>query len=48
MSSLFPVKVLYKVHMEKQIRKCDLQMDHIQLQIKKTLTLNKLKVVLIK
>ncbi|KAL0969847.1 hypothetical protein UPYG_G00233160 [Umbra pygmaea] len=31
-----PVKQLYKVYLEKQIQKCDLEMDHIRLQTQKT------------
>ncbi|KAL0985643.1 hypothetical protein UPYG_G00159860 [Umbra pygmaea] len=31
-----PVKQLYKVYLQKQIQKCDLEMDHIRLQTQKT------------
>ncbi|KAL6465921.1 hypothetical protein MHYP_G00203190 [Metynnis hypsauchen] len=31
-----PVKELYKVHLQKQIKKCDLEVEHINLQIEKT------------
>ncbi|XP_036397443.1 nuclear GTPase SLIP-GC-like isoform X1 [Megalops cyprinoides] len=34
--STLPVEDLNRVRLEKQIKKCDLQMDHIQLKIKKT------------